>query len=87
MQKHLLKKARILKFKGQNLFAFSIHPYLFDPSMRTFMKINCNRIKYTFADFLYNCCGQKRALGFVNLGKIMMSITYFSRFCWKYFSD
>ena len=63
MQKHLLKKVKMSKFNDKNLFASSVHPYLFDPSIWTFMKIKSNRIKYIFVDFLYNVIV---TLGFVN---------------------
>ena len=46
-QKHLLKKAKTIKFNVKNLFASSIHSYLFDSSIWTFMKIKCNRTKCT----------------------------------------
>ena len=74
----------MLKFSGKNLFTSSIHPYLFEPPIWTFKKIKCTRVKYTFVDFLYNV---KATLGFVNLGKILMSIKHFSSFCRKHFSN
>ena len=60
------KKEKIIKFNDKNLFVSSIHPYLFGPSIWTFMKIKCNRIKYIFVEILYNVIV---ILGFVKLGK------------------
>ena len=60
------KKQNIIKFNDKNLFISSIHPYLFGPSIWTFMKIKWNRIKYVFVELLYNVI---ITLGFVNLGK------------------
>ena len=58
--------------------------YLFNPSIWRFIKIKCNRIKYTFLDFLHIVVV---TLGFVNLRKILMWIKYFSSFCRKYSSN
>ena len=53
----------MLKFNDKNLFASSVHPDLFDPSIWTFMKIKCNRIKYISVNFL---CSVIVTQGFVN---------------------
>ena len=53
---------------------------LFNPSMWTFMKKRCSRIKYNFVDFLYIVVVTQ---GFANLGKVLMSIKHFASFCTK----